>query len=127
MSVCRMRIDALLLKLAGAVGWSKHGALYEFLSLDVRRASVATALGTNLKMEALTCISAPKPVQAFGSPCLAERIVGLEKCRDAFSERQNVPVRYRIVHTLSKNSVGNFYTFCLWRMAYFFKYLILKR
>lgn len=66
-------------KLVGTVGWNKHGVIYEFLSLEARKAAVESVPQLYPEMEAWTNICVPKLVHAFGSPHVAERIFALEK------------------------------------------------
>jgi len=66
-------------KMVSAVGWNKHGVMYEFLSLDARRAGMAEMGRLYPEMEAWTNVCVPKLVHAFGSPHVAERIFVLEK------------------------------------------------
>lgn len=66
-------------KLAGTVGWNKHGVIYEFLSLEARRVAVASVPTLYPEMEAWTDQCVPKLVHAYGSPHVAERIFVLEK------------------------------------------------
>lgn len=66
-------------KMVSAVGWNKHGVMYEFLSLDARRAGMAEMGRLYPEMEAWTNVCVPTLVHAFGSPHVAERIFVLEK------------------------------------------------
>jgi hypothetical protein len=66
-------------KLAGSVGWNKHGVMYEFLSMEARQAAVASVPEIYPEMEAWTNLCVPKLIHAFGSPHVAERIFVLEK------------------------------------------------
>jgi len=66
-------------KLAGSVGWNKHGVMYEFLSMAARQAAVASVPEIYPEMEAWTNTCVPKLIHAFGSPHVAERIFVLEK------------------------------------------------
>ncbi|MEQ1776350.1 MAG: hypothetical protein ABL891_21425 [Burkholderiales bacterium] len=78
-SLSKMPGCVAMRKMVGVVGWNKHGVMYEFLSLEARRAAVASVPVLYPEMEAWTNISVPKLVHAFGSPHVAERIFALEK------------------------------------------------
>lgn len=66
-------------KLVSAVGWNKHGVIYEFLSLAARNAGMAEVAKLYPEMEAWTDVCVPKLVHAYGSPHIGERISVLEK------------------------------------------------
>ena len=66
-------------KMVSAVGWNKHGVMYEFLSLDARSAGMAQMGKLYPEMEAWTNVCVPKLIHAFGSPHVAQRIFVLEK------------------------------------------------
>jgi hypothetical protein len=66
-------------KMVSAVGWNKHGVMYEFLSLAARNAGMAEMGKLYPEMTAWTEVCVPKLVHAPGSPHIAERIFVLEK------------------------------------------------
>ena len=66
-------------KMVAAVGWARHGVMYEFLSLDARNAGMAEVARLYPEMMAWTEVCVPRLVHAPGSPHIAQRISVLEK------------------------------------------------
>lgn len=66
-------------KMVSAVGWNKHGVMYEFASLEARVAGMAEVARLYPDMEAWTQAAVPRLVHAYGSPHIAARIAVLEK------------------------------------------------
>lgn len=66
-------------KMVSAVGWNRHGVMYEFLSLAARSAGMAEMGKRYPEMVAWTEVCVPKLIHAPGSPHIAERIFALEK------------------------------------------------
>ena len=66
-------------KLAGTVGWNKHGVMYEFLSLDQRNKAMAEVVRRCPEEAEWTEVCVPKLVHAPGSPHIAVRVHALEK------------------------------------------------
>ena len=66
-------------KMVAAVGWNKHGVMYEFLSLAARNAGMAEMGRLYPEMESWTNVCVPKLIHAPGSPHVAERIAAIEK------------------------------------------------
>lgn len=66
-------------KMVSAVGWNKHGVMYEFLSLEARAAGMVEMNRLYPEMMQWTEASVPRLVHAFGSPHIAERIFVIEK------------------------------------------------
>jgi hypothetical protein len=66
-------------KMVSAVGWNRHGVMYEFLSLEARIAGMAEMARLYPEMTKWTEVCVPKLIHAFGSPHIGERIFVLEK------------------------------------------------
>jgi hypothetical protein len=66
-------------KMVSAVGWNRHGVMYEFLSLAARNAGMVEMGRLYPGMEAWTNVCVPKLIHAPGSPHVAERIAAIEK------------------------------------------------
>lgn len=61
-------------KLVSVSGWTQHGVIYEFISLEARNKYVPTLAASYPEMEAWTNVFIPKLTHAFGSPHIAQRI-----------------------------------------------------
>jgi hypothetical protein len=66
-------------KMLSAVGWNRHGVMYEFTSLEARAAGMAEVARLYPEMEAWTQAAVPRLIHAHGSPHIARRIAVLEK------------------------------------------------
>lgn len=66
-------------KMVSAVGWNRHGVMYEFTSLEARIAGMTQVAKLYPEMEAWTLAAVPKLVHAHGSPHIGRRIAVLEK------------------------------------------------
>jgi hypothetical protein len=66
-------------KMVSAVGWNRHGVMYEFTSLETRAAGMAEVARLYPEMEAWTQAAVPRLIHAHGSPHIARRSVVLEK------------------------------------------------
>lgn len=66
-------------KMVSAVGWNKHGVLYEFASLEARVAGMAEVAKLYPEMDTWTQNCVPRLVHAYGSPHIGRRIAVLDK------------------------------------------------